>query len=146
MHSFIVLVHGVGHAWGVSTALYCAVVRCSLVVCFHVSPQIMLVLEAKRKETNHYILAIHYFSTISVYVDSVQTLGSHLLSQKSHGKGLSSQWRNLIWIFKVERDVHVMSQRGHFIWFTGGEKEQINWMATLLSSIELLYIWIELVS
>lgn len=29
----------------------------------------MLVLEAKRKETNHYILAIHYFSTISVYVD-----------------------------------------------------------------------------
>lgn len=53
----------------------------------------------------------------------------YLLSQKSHGKGRSSQWRNLMWIFRAATVVQVMSQRGHFTWFTESKWRSIinNW-------------------
>lgn len=44
----------------------------------------------------------------------IRLLELYLLSQKSQGKGLSSQWRNLMWIFRAASVVHVMSQKGHF--------------------------------
>lgn len=50
VYSFIVLLHGVSHARGVTTALHRAVVSCSFVVRLHVLPQIVLILEAEEQK------------------------------------------------------------------------------------------------
>lgn len=50
VYSLVVLVHGVGHAGGVVTALYRAVVGCPLIMGLHVLPQVMLVLKAALTE------------------------------------------------------------------------------------------------
>lgn len=48
VYSLVVLVHGVGHAGGVVTALYRAVVGRPLIMGLHVLPQVVLVLKAGR--------------------------------------------------------------------------------------------------
>lgn len=56
---------------------------------------------------------------------SLAVLKVYLLSQKSHGKGRSSQWRNLMWILRAASVVQVMSQKGHFTWLTGSKTKRI---------------------
>ena len=90
--------------------------------CLNFTP---LIAKLKKKKNNFKGHCVPSFLIWYIYYEwwhKSSVLRIYLLSQKSHGKGRSSQWRNLMWIFRAANVVQVMSQNGHFTWFTGSKR------------------------